>query len=294
MGMKTRIIPRMDIKGTNLVKGIHLEGLRVLGKPRYFARYYYESGADELLYVDTVASLYQRNTLLDIVTKTAKEIFIPLTVSGGLRGLSDIKKALRAGADKIALNTAALQRPEIVQEASQQFGSSTITVSIEAKKRPDGRYECYTDNGRNKTGIDAFDWAARAVEMGAGELLITSIDQEGTGKGFDLTLIKEIAQSVPVPVIACGGGGSMGHVLDVIEQGFADAVSVASILHYRFAREHMRALDSFTEGNLNFLKRSAVSSTMEECDLVQLKAFLKKKGIYCREPLGSQCGPSFA
>ena len=203
--MSVRIIPRLDIKGPNLVKGIHLEGLRVLGKPEQFARYYYEQGADELLYMDVVASLYQRNSLLEIVARTAREIFIPMTVGGGLRNLEDIREVLRAGADKVSLNTAVIGRPELIREAAHQFGSSTIVVSIEAIKNRDGSYEAYTDNGRESTGVDALEWALRAVELGAGELLVTSIDREGMGNGFDLELTRTIAESVPVPVIACGG-----------------------------------------------------------------------------------------
>ena len=190
--MTVRIIPRLDIKGPNLVKGIHLEGLRVLGKPERYARHYYEQGADELLYMDVVASLYQRNSLLDIVTRTAREIFIPLTVGGGLRTIDDIRTVLRAGADKVSLNTAAIRDPGLIREAALRFGSSTITVSIEAIRKPDGSYEAYTDNGRERTGVDAFDWAIRAAELGAGELIVTSIDREGTGKGFDLGSPEEL------------------------------------------------------------------------------------------------------
>ena len=164
-----RIIPRLDIKGPNLVKGVNLEGLRVLGKPDRFARYYYENGADELLYMDVVASLYGRNSLLDVVERTARQIFIPLTVGGGLRSLEDIGRALRAGADKIALNTAAIRNPELIKAAVQKFGSSTIVVSIEAKRQPDGSHEAFIDHGRERTGLDALAWAVQAAEYGAGE-----------------------------------------------------------------------------------------------------------------------------
>ena len=170
--MYIRIIPRLDIKGPNLVKGIHLEGLRVLGKPGDFAKYYYENGADELFYQDAVASLYGRNSLLDIVEKTAREIFIPLTVAGGLRSIEDIRAVLRAGADKVAINTAAIHRPEFIREAALAFGSSTIVVSIEAIKMPDGRYEAHVDSGRERTGVDAFEWAVIAAELGAGDTKI--------------------------------------------------------------------------------------------------------------------------
>jgi len=206
--VNVRIIPRLDIKGPNLVKGIHLEGLRVLGKPERFARYYYEQGADELLYMDVVASLYQRNSLLEIVSRTSREVFIPLTVGGGLRTLDDVRAVLRAGADKVSLNTAVIREPELIRQASRCFGSSTIVVSIEAIKKGDGSYEAYTDNGRERTSIDAFKWALQAAELGAGEIIVTSVDREGTGKGFDLELTRRIAESVPIPVIACGGAGT--------------------------------------------------------------------------------------
>jgi len=177
-----RIIPRLDIKGPNLVKGIHLEGLRVLGKPADFAHYYYENGADELFFQDTVASLYNRNSLHEIITKTAKEIFIPLTVGGGLRNIEDIQSALRAGADKVAINTAAINFPEFISEASQKFGSSTIVVSIEAIKNSDNKYLAFTDNGREYTGVEVVSWARKVEELGAGEIIITSVGNEGTGE----------------------------------------------------------------------------------------------------------------
>ena len=168
------------------MKGIHLEGLRVLGRPEAFARHYYETGADEILFVDTVASLYGRNNLLDVVERTAREIFVPLCVAGGLRSIEDIRATLRAGADKVSLNTAAVASPDLVREAARTFGSSTIVVAIEAIRQADGSYLCFTNCGREETGVDAFDWAMRAAELGAGELLVTSVDREGTGKGFDL------------------------------------------------------------------------------------------------------------
>ena len=217
--MNIRIIPRLDIKGPNLVKGIHFEGLRVLGKPEHFARYYYEHGADELIYMDAVASLYGRNSLLDIVERTSREIFIPLTVGGGLRSIDDIRSVLRAGADKVSINTAAIARPELVTEASRTFGSSTIVVSIEAHKSADGRYEAFVNYGRDRTGVDALEWAVRAAELGAGEIMITSINQDGTGRGFDVDLARRVADSVPIPVIAGGGAGTAEDVTRVIRDG---------------------------------------------------------------------------
>lgn len=230
--MSVRIIPRLDIKGPNLVKGIHLEGLRVLGAPDDFARAYYEAGADEILYMDIVASLYQRNSLHEIVERTSRDIFVPITVGGGLRTLEDIRTVLRAGADKVALNTMALRSPDLIREASRRFGASTIVVSIEAKSRPDGTYEAYTDNGRERTGKEVVAWAEEAVGLGAGEIMITSIDREGTGRGYDQDLTRAVATRVRVPVIACGGAGAADHVVDVVKEGAADAVGLASVLHY--------------------------------------------------------------
>lgn len=281
----TRIIPRLDIKGPNLVKGIHLEGLRVLGKPEKFACYYYESGADELIYMDAVASLYGRNSLVDIIKKTSKEIFIPLTVGGGLRTLEDIRTVLRAGADKVSINTAAIKRPELIKEASKKFGSSTILVSIEAIRKMDGSYEAYTDNGRESTGLDVFEWALRLVELGVGEIMITSIDREGTGKGFDLELTKKIAESVPVPVIVCGGAGTIRHIYDVIAEGSADAVSIASILHYNFVKQNKVEDDFSTEGNIEYLKSKRGFSPIKDASVSEIKEYLKQYGIECRYPV---------
>lgn len=286
--MTTRIIPRIDIKGPNLVKGIHMEGLRVLGKPEWFARYYYETGADELFYMDAVASLYGRNSLFDIVERTAREVFVPLTVGGGLRTLDDIKAVLRAGADKVALNTAAIQRPELITEASRKFGASTILVSIEAIKMPDGRYEAFTHYGREATGVDAFKWALQAVELGAGELMVTSIDRDGTGQGFDLKLTQTIAESVPVPVIAGGGAGTINHVREVIVDGRADAVSVASLLHYGCIDKFEFHDDAyFSEGNTEFLRGQVRYSRIPGVALPELKEHLIKHEIDCRYAAGS-------
>jgi cyclase len=281
-----RIIARLDIKGPNLVKGVHLEGLRVLGKPELFARHYYETGADELLYIDAVASLYGRNSLLNIVERTAREIFIPLTVGGGLRSVDDIRSVLRAGADKVSINTAAIHRPELIREAATAFGSSTVVVSIEAIRNQDGTYECYTDYGREKSGVDAFEWAIKAAELGAGELLVTPIDREGTGAGFDLELTRRISEAVSIPVIACGGAGNPDHVYDVIAKGSAQAVSLASMLHYDYVSQSAyRERDFSEEGNVEFLKRGKASySHIKPINLMDLKEYLVKRGIMCRIP----------
>jgi imidazole glycerol-phosphate synthase subunit HisF len=227
-----RIIPRLDIKGPNLIKGIHLEGLRVIGDPNEYARRYYDAGADELIYMDIVASLYGRNNLTDIVTKAAENVFIPMTVGGGVRSVDDARGILRAGADKVAVNTAAVGRPELIGEIAHYFGAQCMVLSIEAKRMGDGKWEAFTDNGREHTGLDVIEWARRGVELGAGEILLTSIDQEGTRKGFDIDLVRQVATSVPVPVIASGGMGSESDLAEVVVDGKADAVSMADILHY--------------------------------------------------------------
>lgn len=230
--MNVRLIARLDIKGPNLIKGVHLEGLRVVGDPQEFARRHYEAGADELVYMDIVASLYGRNSLTEIIKRAAKDIFIPMTVGGGVRSVDDAKQLLRAGADKVALNTAAIARPELVTDISRRFGSQCMVLSIEAKRVGPDKWEAYTDNGRERTGKDVVEWARRGFELGAGEILLTSVDQEGTRKGFDVALVRAVAGAVPIPVIASGGMGSTEHLVQVINEGRADAVAMADVLHY--------------------------------------------------------------
>lgn len=203
-----------------------------MGKPQEFAAKYYAQGADELIYMDIVASLYGRNNLAHIVEETAQDIFIPLTVGGGVRTIEDIVALLRAGADKVAINTAAVKRPEFITEASRAFGSQCIVLSIEAKKQAQGHWEAYTDNGRERTGLNAVEWALRGAALGAGEILVTSIDQEGTKRGFDVPLVAQISRSVSIPVIACGGAGKPADFSEVVEKGGADAVSAAHVFHY--------------------------------------------------------------
>ncbi len=288
--MNIRIIPRLDIKGPNLVKGIHFEGLRVLGKPEHFARYYYEHGADELIYMDAVASLYGRNSLLEIVKRTAREVFIPLTVGGGLRSVEDIRAVLRAGADKVSLNTAAIAHPEIIRDASRAFGCSTILVSIEAMRNANGSYEAYVDYGRQKTDVEVFDWARRAVELGAGELMVTSIDNEGTGTGFDLDLTRRIAEAVPVPVIAGGGAGKVEDVFRVITEGQAEAVALASLLHYDYVHRCTGVEGDYSqEGNTEFLRRGKRMARMRSASLPDIKNYLIQKGVDCRPVPASRC-----
>jgi imidazole glycerol-phosphate synthase subunit HisF len=228
-----RLIARLDIKGPNLIKGVHLEGLRVIGDPQEYARMYYEQGADELVYIDIVASLYGRSKLTEIVRRAAHDVFVPMTVGGGIRNVDDVGDLLRAGADKVAINTAAVRRPELVTEVSRRFGSQAMVLSIEAKQQAPGKWEVYTDCGRERSGVDAIEWARRGVELGAGEILVTSIDREGTRKGFDLALTKAVSSAVTVPVIASGGYGEPRHLAEVVCDGAADAVAIADALHYR-------------------------------------------------------------
>ncbi|OJY29722.1 MAG: imidazole glycerol phosphate synthase subunit HisF [Myxococcales bacterium 68-20] len=231
-GVACRIIPRLDIKAPQgLVKGIQLEGFRKIGDPAEHAVRYYEQGADELIYMDVVASLYERNSLEELVSATAKHIFIPLTVGGGVRKVDDIYRLLRAGADKVAINTAAVRRPGLIEEAARIFGSQCIVLSVEAKRQGAG-WEAYTDNGRERTGLDAIEWVKRGCDLGAGEVLITSVDKEGTRKGFDADLIAAVAPRVRVPLVASGGPGSIADIEAAFRCG-VDAVALASILHYK-------------------------------------------------------------
>lgn len=283
--MPLRIIPRLDIKGPNVIKGIHLEGLRVLGTPDAFASLYEREGADELFYMDAVASLYGRNGLLDIVERTARNIFIPLCVGGGIRTKGDIRAVLRAGADKVAINTAALARPDFIREAAEEFGSSTIVVAIETIRQSNGDYLCFTNCGREHTGIEAFAWAEQAAALGAGEIVVTSVDQEGTGRGFDNGLTRRIAQLVDIPIIAHGGAGSIDHVASCIEDGHADAVAIASLLHYNAIKQLPYDETQFgDEGNTDFLRRRRHDgfALVQDCSLAQLRKKLIERGLKVR------------
>lgn len=274
-----RIIPRLDIKGPNLVKGIHLEGLRVLGKPEVFAKYYYENGADEIFYQDIVASLYGRNNLKDIITKTAQEIFIPLTVGGGLRTLSDISEVLRAGADKISINTAAVNNPDLIKQASRKFGSSTIVVAIEAIRASSGNYFVFTDNGREETGLEVTEWASRVQDLGAGEVILTSVDREGTGKGFDIELIEKVSKIIEIPLIVHGGAGSLENILECINLGSVEALAISSIFHYDVLSLSSLSIDYSMEGNVHFIENNKKFEIIKPLGIGDLKQFLEISGI---------------
>ena len=278
-----RIIPRLDIKGPNLVKGIHLEGLRVLGRPEDFARIYYESGADEIFFQDIVASLYDRNSLQDIISQTAKNIFIPITVGGGLRTISDISQVLRSGADKVSINTAALRNPNFIYEAANKFGSSTIVVAIEAIKQSNGEYHCFIDNGREETGVEIKNWAAQVQKLGAGELIITSVDKEGTKEGLDLDLIKQISSIVTIPIIVHGGVGNLIDIKSGVDAG-ADGVAIASLLHYStFNSFNNTKVSENKEGNFSFLNKKSSKINLKEITIQEIKEYLSYNNITCRK-----------
>lgn len=285
--MTIRIIPRLDIKGPNVVKGVHFEGLRVIGRPELLAPKYYEDGADELVYIDSVASLYGRNNLEDIVRRAAERIFIPLTVGGGIRTVDDIRNLLRAGADKVAINTAAIKNPRLITEGARTFGSQCIVISVQAKQRESGKYECLTDNAREKTGMEVREWVSKAVELGAGEILLTSVDREGTGEGYDVELVRSVSKMVNVPVIACGGAGNVEHIKKVIVTGAADAVCAASVFHYGLLDYIKGKAEYKEEGNIDFLKGALPilgreRKRIESTTIPELKKYLVESGIDCR------------
>lgn len=236
-----RLIARLDIKGPNLIKGIQLEGLRVIGDPGVFAFKYYEQGADEILYMDSVASLYGRNNLTEVVARAAEEIFIPMTVGGGIRNLSDARLLLNSGADKVAMNTAALSNPNLIRDLAGIYGSQCVVLSVEAKTISDGNWEAYTNNGRERTGRDVLQWIEQAVRFGVGEILLTSVDREGTRRGPDLGLISAVRSVTGLPIIASGGLRDPGDFTLAVKAG-ADAVAVADALHYsRFTVAELRS-----------------------------------------------------
>jgi imidazole glycerol-phosphate synthase subunit HisF len=287
MAKNIRIIPRLDIKGPNVVKGIQMEGLRVVGRPELLAPHYYEDGADELIYIDSVASLYGRNNLEEIIQRASEKIFIPLTVGGGIRTVDDIRNLLRVGADKIAINTAAIKNPQLIKDGANAFGSQCIVLSVQARKFPDSnKFECLTDNAREVTGIEVIEWIKKAVDLGAGEILLTSIDKDGTGKGFEMELSQEVSETVNVPVIISGGAGCKEDIKDLVNKANPDAICIGSSLHYGVLAVMGKTGNYLEEGNISFLNKNLTSASHEKkgvqpFSIGDLKQYLISMNIAC-------------
>lgn len=244
--LKVRIIPCLDVDAGRVVKGVNFVDLVDAGDPVEQARIYDKAGADELCFLDITASSDDRDTIFDVVSNTAEHCFMPLTVGGGIRKIDDIRKLLLAGADKVSINTAAVKTPEFVGQAAEKFGSQCIVVSVDAKRTPSGGFEIFTHGGREATGTEAISWCQRMADLGCGEILLTSMDRDGTKKGFDLKLTRAVTDAVPVPVIASGGVGTLDHLVEGVMQGHASAVLAASIFHFGTytiaeAKAHMKA-----------------------------------------------------
>ena len=242
--LKIRLIPCLDVKNGRVVKGVNFVNLKDAGDPVEIAAAYDRAGADELCFLDITASIEQRATMIDIVRAVADTCFMPLSVGGGVRSIDQIQDLLSAGADKVAINTAAIQNPELIQQAAKRFGDQAIIVAIDAKQAEENRWEIFTHGGRNPTGMDAVAFAQRAHQLGAGEILLTSMDRDGTQQGFDCALTKAVAHAVPIPIIASGGAGTLDHLVEIVKQGSAHAVLAASIFHFgtfsiREAKAHM-------------------------------------------------------
>jgi len=246
-----RIIPCLDVKDGKVVKGIHFRNLRFAGDPVENASYYSKEGADEIVFLDISATIEGRKTMVEVVKRVAEVVFIPLTVGGGIKKLSDIEEILKSGADKISINTAAVRNPDLIKEASKKFGSQCIVVAIDGKRKGDS-WEVYIESGKTPTGLDVIEWAKKVEDLGAGEILLTSIDMDGTQQGYDIELTRKVSENINIPVIASGGAGKLEHLYEVIVEGKASAVLLASVLHYR----------KFT--------------------IQQIKDFLKNKGINVR------------
>jgi cyclase len=229
-----RVIARLDVKNQFVIKGIHLEGLRKVGDPIELAKAYYAAGIDEIMFMDSVASLYGRNNLFPVIRKASEEVFVPITIGGGIRSVDDVAQALDSGADKVAINTAAVHSPKLIEDVARKYGSQCVVASIQTKKVPGG-WEAYVDAGREKTGQSALDWAKRVVELGAGEMVVTSIDQEGTKSGFDVEVAQAINDSVRIPVIISGGYGQPRHIGELWKRTQPSGLCFASVLHYKTA-----------------------------------------------------------
>tara|TARA_B100001173_G_C15919685_1_gene517934 strand:+ start:113 stop:1000 length:888 start_codon:yes stop_codon:yes gene_type:complete len=290
-----RIIPKLDIKGPNLVKGICFEGNRVLGTANYFSDLYSEEGADEIFFQDTVASLYQRNNLHDILKNSATKVKIPITVAGGIRSLEDINNVLRAGADKVAINTAAIKDLSFIKDASRKFGSQCIVASLEIKKMNEF-YEPWYDYGRENSGKILEEWCEKLLEAGIGEIFLSSVDRDGTGEDFDHLLIEKVMKISNVPIIVCSGAGSKENVLNLFKKYDCDGVGIGSLFHYNYLKkvetkfmsydsDDLRMGKQIDSGNIDFIKKGYggfKEIQVEPCSIKELKNYLKNNGVYIR------------
>jgi cyclase len=277
-----RIIAHLDVKGPNLVKGIHLEGLRVLGDPAVFSEYYYNNGIDEIIYKDTVASLYSRDNLLEIIKKTSEKTFVPITVGGGIRSLEDIQNVLSNGADRVLINSEAIKNPDIINNAVNKYGSSTIIAGIEAGLKKDVYYSYY-NFGREFSGKEVLNWSLELQQRGVGEILITSIDNDGTGNGFQIDLIKKLKEKLSIPIIAHGGAESANDILNLKKNVDIDAVALASTLHYNFLKENNVPFNkNNVEGNTNFLEKKKKFKNFGTESISDIKNFLLKNNVNVR------------
>ncbi len=276
--MYKRIIARLDIKNNTLVKGINLEGLRVLGNPQYFSNQYFNNGIDEIHFQDVVATLYNRNALDDVIHDTVKNVFVTISAGGAIRSIEDINKVLRLGADKVSINSAAVRNPDFIREASQEYGSSTISVSLETILSEDNNYYVLIESGREKTNIELFSFIEKIQKLGAGELIVTSITHEGKRKGFNIDLYKKIKKLTSVPLISHGGAGSIQDIVQVFQEADVDAVSIASILHYAYMKQNNEDLQ---QGNKIFSQNYKNENT-KNLTINEIKKQLVKNNINIR------------
>ena len=278
-----RIISKLEIKGPNLVKGINLEGMRVLGKPQEFSKLYYDNLIDEIYYQDSVASLYGRNSLFDLIEKVSKEIFIPLCVGGGIKSLKDIYMLMKVGADKVSINKEALKNKKFIYDATRKFGKANICISIETIKQ-NGDYFCFYDNGRNSSNIKVLDWISELTKIGVGEICITFVDGDGTGKGFDIGFINKLEKITNLPIVINGGSGNIKQISDLFLNTKIDGLSISSIFHYYYIKKvkNKNFNDYKSEGNIEFLRQNIIKKNIEISSIKNLKKKLSKKGIICR------------
>ena len=273
--MNIRIIPKLDIKNHNLVKGINLEGLRVLGNPRKFAETYYKEGADEIIYHDVVASLYQRNNLTSLIKNTSKNIFLPMLAGGGIKDINEVEDILKSGDDRIFLNTAVIDNPNIIDDIVKKFGSSTLVVSLEVIKSGN-KFICRKDFGREETTKELVSWIMEVEMRGAGEIIVTSIDKDGTGLGFDLTLAEKLSKNLKVPYILNGGISSIKQIDDLLNCSNPSGLAIGSALHYSYIDQSFKKKD-FMDGNIDFLKKNKHYRNFGKLKISNIKNYLKKK-----------------